>query len=48
MKNTSRFWECKNCGDKQEHILWSYEDLATKGEPVCPQCDGDMSLVVNK
>jgi tRNA(Ile2) C34 agmatinyltransferase TiaS len=32
---------CKECG----HIeYWTAQLFAEKGEPVCPECDGDMKL----
>ena len=37
----SKKWVCKDCG---KEVDWSYEELASKGNPVCPKCDGDMEL----
>lgn len=44
----SRFWECADCGNKDELVIWSYEDMVEKGHPVCPSCSNDMRLVSNK
>lgn len=40
-------WECKqnpSCNGKVEK--WSYWDMVTRGQPVCPFCDSDMALVL--
>jgi len=34
-------WKCPECG---ETIEYSEEDLAQKGNPVCPKCDSDMEV----
>ena len=39
------FWECINCGNKGELVQWGYEDMAERGNPVCPSCDDDMKLI---
>ena len=41
----SRLWKCSNCGNRGELVAWGYDDLATRGEPVCPSCDTDMILI---
>jgi uncharacterized protein (DUF983 family) len=41
----SRVWKCPECGYEE---LWSYESLATKGEPVCSECGTDMKLKKRK
>ena len=35
-------WQCPEC---DYSVLWPYEILADKGNPVCPDCDIDMVLV---
>lgn len=42
--NESRLWRCEDCGNGGELEAWSYDDLATRGEPVCQSCDADMIL----
>jgi hypothetical protein len=37
------FWGCPRCGG--DRVLWSYTDLADKGEPICENCDGIMELL---
>lgn len=34
-------WRCNECGFE---TFWSYDDLRTRGEPVCQRCDIDMSV----
>ena len=41
----SRFWKCTDCGNDGELVAWNYDDLATRGGPVCPSCDADMTLI---
>jgi len=36
-----RTWVCGDCGMRVE---WSYDDLAYRGIPNCPNCDCDMLL----
>ena len=36
-----RTWLCEEC---DEYTTWTYEDLASRGTPVCPECDEDMTL----
>ncbi len=43
--NESRLWECTECGNNGELVAWSYDDLATRGGPVCLSCDADMVLI---
>lgn len=35
-------YECPGCS---EQIIWSDEDFADQGEPVCNECDLDMDLI---
>jgi len=37
----STLWLCKD-GTCDNEVSYSYELLATQGEPVCEKCDGDM------
>ena len=37
----SKTWICPNCDYETE---WDYEALATKGEPVCPDCDAEVRI----
>lgn len=48
VSNGSRLWGCAECGDKGKLVVWSYDDLATRGGPVCPMCDEDMILVPDR
>ena len=37
-------WKCEEC---KEIAYWTYEDMAYKGEPVCPTCGCDMDFLEN-
>jgi len=43
----TREWKCTDPLDKgcECTIVWSYEDLADNGGPICPCCDSDMELM---
>jgi len=45
ISSESRLWKCADCGNDGELVAWSYDDLATRGGPVCPSCDADMILI---
>ena len=32
-------WSCPECNFKAK---WSYNDLANRGGPICPNCDSDL------
>lgn len=40
MENAFAIWTCPSCGN---NTPWSYIELATRGNPVCP-CGEDMEL----
>lgn len=37
----SRWWVCPQCYGE---ILWSYEQMAEAGNPICNECDIEMEL----
>lgn len=38
----SRRWTCLDC---KHECSWTYDNLAERGSPVCPDCDANMVLV---
>ena len=35
-------YQCPSCGYR---TFWTIKDVADRGEPVCPQCDTDLTMV---
>jgi transcription initiation factor IIE alpha subunit len=45
MKPPIELWVCPLCHHKTE---WDYNDIVTRGNPVCPNCDSDMEYTTSK